>query len=52
MLETPIFQSVPDFQDAITHYTCDHNRTAKLFVWTKPADIMIGKLARLPAPSA
>jgi transposase len=46
-----VFQSVPDLQDAITRYIRDHNRAATPFVWTKPAPTILGKLARLPAPS-
>jgi transposase len=46
-----VFQSVPDLQDAIARYIRDHNRAAKPFVWTKPADAVLAKLARLPAPS-
>ena len=46
-----VFQSVPDLQDAITRYIRDHNKAARPFVWTKPADIILSKLARLPAPS-
>ncbi|MBC4014319.1 IS630 family transposase, partial [Siccirubricoccus deserti] len=36
---------------AITRYIRDHNRAARPFVWTKPADTILSKLARLPAPS-
>ena len=46
-----VFQSVPDLQDAIARYIRDHNRAARPFVWTKPADAILAKLARLPAPS-
>jgi transposase len=46
-----VFRSVPDLQDAITRYIRDHNKAAKPFAWTKPADTILGKLARLPAPS-
>jgi transposase len=46
-----VFKSVPDLQDAIARYIRDHNRVAKPFTWTKPADTILGKLARLPAPS-
>jgi hypothetical protein len=46
-----VFKSVSDLQDAIARTIRDHNRAAKPFVWTKPADTVIGKLAKLPAPS-
>jgi transposase len=46
-----VFKSVPHLQDAITRYIRDHNRAARPFVWTKPADTILAKLARLPAPS-
>ena len=46
-----VFKSVPDLQDAITRYIRDHNKAAKPFAWAKPADGILGKLARLPAPS-
>ncbi|HYD31216.1 MAG TPA: IS630 family transposase, partial [Azospirillaceae bacterium] len=45
------FQSVADLQDAITRYIREHNRSAKPFVWTKPAEAIFDKLRRLPAPS-
>jgi transposase len=46
-----VFQSVPDLQDAIARYIRDHNRAARPFVWTKPAEAILAKLARIPAPS-
>jgi transposase len=46
-----VFRSVADLQDAIAHYIRGHNRAAKRFVWTKPADAILAKLARLPEPS-
>ena len=46
-----VFKSVLDLQDAIARYIREHNRTAKPFVWTKPADAILAKLARLPEPS-
>jgi transposase len=46
-----VFKSVPDLQDAITRYIRDHNKAARPFAWTKSADIILGKLARLPASS-
>jgi transposase len=46
-----VFKSVPDLQDAITRYIRDHNKAARPFAWAKPAENILGKLARLPAPS-
>jgi transposase len=46
-----VFKSVLDLQDAIARYIREHNRTAKPFVWTKPADAILAKLARIPEPS-
>ncbi len=46
-----VFKSVSDLQDAIARYIRDHNRASKPFASTKPADTILGKLARLPAPS-
>jgi transposase len=45
------FKSVAELQDAITRYIRQHNKAAKPFAWTKPADTILSKLARLPAPS-
>jgi transposase len=42
------FRSVADLQDAIRRYIRDHNRNAKPFVWTRPADVILAKVARLP----
>ncbi|MDW7597537.1 IS630 family transposase, partial [Azospirillum brasilense] len=36
---------------AIARYIRAHNKAAKPFVWTKPADGIFAKLDRLPAPS-
>jgi transposase len=46
-----VFKSVADLQDAIAQYIRSHNKAAKPFVWTKPADTILAKLSRLPAPS-
>lgn len=46
-----VFKSVADLQDAIARYIRAHNKAAKPFVWTKPADTIFAKLDRLPAPS-
>jgi len=45
------FQSVVDLQAAINRYITEHNDDPKPFVWTKPADVILDKLNRLPAPS-
>ena len=46
-----VFTSVADLQKAIRSYIREHNRNPKPFVWTKPADVILAKLSRLPAPS-
>ena len=45
------FQSVVDLQAAINRYIQEHNDDPKPFVWTKPADAILEKLSRCPAPS-
>ncbi|CDK97842.1 protein of unknown function [Magnetospirillum gryphiswaldense MSR-1 v2] len=35
----------------IRRYIKEHNRFSEPFVWTKPADRILAKLKRLPAPS-
>jgi transposase len=45
------FRSVVDLQAAINRYIREHNEDPKPFVWTKPADAILEKLSRLPAPS-
>jgi hypothetical protein len=45
------FQSVADLEQAIARYIREHNATSSPFVWTKPADSILAKLARLPASS-
>jgi len=46
-----VFKSVPDLEQAIAAYIREHNRTANPFLWTKPADVILAKLSRLPVPS-
>ena len=46
-----MFKSVADLQHAITRDIRAHNKAAKPFVWTKPADLILAKLDRLPTPS-
>jgi transposase len=45
------FKSVADLQDAITRYIRDHNKSSTPFVWTKPAEIILAKINRIPVPS-
>jgi transposase len=45
------FRSVVDLQAAINRYIREHNEDPKPFVWTKPADAILEKLSRMPAPS-
>ena len=35
----------------LSRYIREHNATSSPFVWTKPADSILTKLARLPMPS-
>ena len=46
-----VFTSIADLQHAIRSYIRDHNRNPKPFVWTKPANVILAKLSRMPAPS-
>ena len=46
-----IFRSIADLQTAINRHLKEHNDDPKPFVWTKPADLILAKLNRLPAPS-
>jgi hypothetical protein len=43
-----VFKSVPDLEHAIAAYIREHNKTANPFLWTKPADVILAKLTRLP----
>ena len=45
------FRSVVDLQAAINRYIREHNDDPKPFVWTKPADTILDKISRSPAPS-
>jgi transposase len=47
-----VFKSVVELQDAIRRYIKEHNEDAKPFVWTKPADVILAKLQRLPVVSS
>ena len=44
-----VFKSVADLQEAIRRYIKQHNKKAKPFVWTQPAETILEKLRRLPA---
>jgi len=44
-----VFKSVSELQEAIRRYIREHNKDAKPFVWTKPAETILAKLRRLPA---
>ncbi len=46
-----MFHSVADLEQAIARTIREHNAGSRPFVWTKPADTILGKLNRLPAPS-
>jgi hypothetical protein len=50
-LRRGIVQSVADLEKAIARYIREHNAASRPFVWTKPADSILAKLSRLPAPS-
>ena len=50
-LRRGVFQSVANLEQAITRYIREHNAASSPFVWTKPADRILAKLNRLPAPS-
>ena len=41
-----VFRSVADLQAAIARYLKERNDDPKPFVWTKPADAILAKLAR------
>lgn len=46
-----VFTSVSNLQQAIRQFIREHNKTSKPFVWTKPADALLAKIARVPVPS-
>ncbi len=46
-----VFKSVPQLEAEIARYIKEHNKTAKPFVWTKPAKAIFQKLAEIPEPS-
>ncbi len=49
-LRRGVFQSVADLEQAIARTIRKHNATSGPFVWTKPADSILAKLDRMPAP--
>lgn len=50
-LKRGAFCSITDLQTAINRYIKEHNDDPKPFVWTKPADAILAKTNRIPAPS-
>jgi transposase len=50
-LKRGVFCSIADLQAAINRYIAEHNDDPKPFIWTKPADAILGKTSRIPAPS-
>jgi transposase len=50
-LKRGVFRSIADLQAAINRYLKAHNDDPKPFVWTKPADVILAKLNRMPVPS-
>jgi hypothetical protein len=46
-----VFRSIADLQTVINRYLKQHNDDPKPFVSTKPADVILAKLDRLPVPS-
>ena len=50
-LKRGVFKSIVDLQAAIKRYLDEHNADPKPFVWTKPADVILAKVSRLPVPS-
>lgn len=49
-LRRGVFRSIADLQAAIHRYLNEHNDDPKPFVWTKPAETILAKTNRLPAP--
>jgi transposase len=45
------FTGIVDLQAAIKRYIAEHNRSARPFVWTKPAAAIFDALNRAPEPS-
>jgi transposase len=45
------FTGIVDLQAAINRYIAEHNRSARPFIWTKPASAILNALSRSPEPS-
>ena len=50
-LRRGVFHSLAELEQAISRYIREHNAGSRPFVWTKPADTILGTLGRMPAPS-
>src|SRR3954451_2197347 len=50
-LRRGVFKSIVDLQAAINRYVDEHNADPKPFLWTRPADLILAKVSRLPVPS-
>jgi transposase len=50
-LRRGVFRSIVDLQAAINRYIAEHNNDPRPFVWTKTADTIFAKVARLPVSS-
>jgi transposase len=50
-LRRGVFKSIVDLQAAINRYVDEHNADPKPFLWTKPADLILAKVSRLPVSS-
>jgi len=50
-LKRGVFRSIVDLQAAINRYVSEHNHDPKPFVWTKTANAILAKTARIPVPS-
>jgi transposase len=50
-LKRGAFCSITDLQAAINRYIEEHNGDPKPFIWTKPAEALLAKIGRIPAPS-
>ena len=46
-----VFHSLVDLQAGLNRWIAELNTNPKPFVWTKPADVILAKLQRCPAPS-
>jgi len=50
-LRRGVFRSIVDLQAAINRYIAEHNNDPRPFVWTKTADTIFAKVARVPVSS-